>query len=76
MIRIAYLDDHPATRAGLEAILDPPVDLIPVGGAATEHELWPLLTRTRPDVLLVDYHHPGSDWRCAAPSRARCPLPV
>ena len=61
MIRIAYLDDHPATRVGLDAILDQAPDLTPAGAAGTEHELWPLLRTTRPDVVLLDYHHPGSD---------------
>ena len=61
MIRIAYLDDHPATRAGLDAIFEQAPDLTPAGAAGAEHELWPLLHSTHPDVVLLDYHHPGSD---------------
>jgi DNA-binding NarL/FixJ family response regulator len=59
MIRVAVLDDHAAVRAGLEAILAPEPDLIPVGSAADEEQLWPLLRRTRPDVVVLDVHHPG-----------------
>ncbi|MCW3065521.1 MAG: response regulator receiver protein [Solirubrobacterales bacterium] len=61
MICIAVLDDHPAVRAGLEAILAPQADLQLVGFAAGEHELWALLERTRPTVVVLDLHHPGRD---------------
>jgi DNA-binding NarL/FixJ family response regulator len=61
MIRVAVLDDHPAVRAGLEAILAREPDLIGVGSAADAEELWPLLRRTRPDVVVLDVHHPGPD---------------
>jgi DNA-binding NarL/FixJ family response regulator len=61
MIRVAVLDDHPAVRAGLGAILAPEPDLVSVGYAADEEELWPLLRRTRPSVVVLDVHHPGRD---------------
>jgi DNA-binding NarL/FixJ family response regulator len=61
MIRVAVLDDHPAVRAGLQAILAPEPDLVAVGSAADEEEVWPLLRRTRPDVIVLDVHHPGRD---------------
>ena len=54
MIRVAILDPHPAMRAGLEAILREAPGIVPVGAAADRHELWPLLYRTDPDVVLVD----------------------
>jgi DNA-binding NarL/FixJ family response regulator len=59
MIRVAVLDDHPAVRAGVEAILAQEPDLIAVGSAGDEEQLWPLLRRTRPDVVVLDVHHPG-----------------
>ncbi len=59
MIRVAVLDDHPAVRAGLDAILAAQPDLVPVGSASGEEQLWPLLRRTRPDVIVLDVHHPG-----------------
>lgn len=61
MIRVAVLDDHPAVRSGLQAILAPEPDLIPVGSAANEEQVWPLLRHTRPDVIVLDVHHPGRD---------------
>src|SRR3954470_10704694 len=61
MIRVAFLDDHPAIRAGLDAILAPEPDLVSVGFAADEEEVWPLLRRTQPAVIVLDVHHPGRD---------------
>ena len=58
-IRIALLDDHPAIRAGFEVIVAAEADLQVVGFAANEAELWPILRQTRPDVLVLDAHHPG-----------------
>jgi DNA-binding NarL/FixJ family response regulator len=59
--RVAVLDDHPAVRAGVAAILGPKPDLVLVGSAADEEELWPLLRRARPSVVVLDLHHPGRD---------------
>jgi len=61
MIRVLTVDDHPAIRAGLTAVLDAEPDLVPVGTAAREHDLWPALTTTRPDVVVLDFHLPGRD---------------
>jgi DNA-binding NarL/FixJ family response regulator len=54
LIRVAVLDPHPAVRAGIEAVLATQPDLTPAGSAADAQELWPLLNRSRPDVLLLD----------------------
>ncbi len=61
MIRVALLDDHPAVRAGLQAILANEHDLQLVGFAADEHALWPVLEGTRPAIIVLDLHHPGRD---------------
>jgi DNA-binding NarL/FixJ family response regulator len=61
MIGVAFLDDHPAVRAGLQAILATEPDVRLVGSAAGEHELWPLLERTYPAVVILHLHHPGRD---------------
>lgn len=61
MIRVAVLDDHPAVRLGLQAILAPEADLLLVGSAANDEQVWPLLRDTRPDVIVLDEHHPGRD---------------
>jgi DNA-binding NarL/FixJ family response regulator len=59
MIRIAVLDRHPAVRAGVDAILRDQQGLAPAGSAADPRELWTLLYRARPDVVLVE-HDPGT----------------
>jgi DNA-binding NarL/FixJ family response regulator len=60
-IRVAVLDDHPAIQVGLEAILTSAPDLQFVGAVAGEEDLWPLLARHQPAVLVLDLHHPGRD---------------
>ncbi|HEX6582469.1 MAG TPA: response regulator transcription factor [Thermoleophilaceae bacterium] len=53
------LDDHTAVRAGLQAILGAAPGMVPVGSANDEAELYRLLERTEPSVLILDVHHPG-----------------
>lgn len=65
MIRVAILDAHPVTRAGLEAILQEAAGVAPVGTAADRRALMPLLYRADPDVVVVD------DLRACAKVRAR-----
>ena len=61
MIRILLVDDHPALRAGLTAVLRAEPGLVPLGTAGVEEELWPALHRTKPDVVVLDYHVPPAD---------------
>ena len=61
MIRILIVDDHPAMRAGLTAVLSAEPALVPLNTAASVDDLWPTLNRTRPDVVVLDYHLPGDD---------------
>ena len=61
MIRILIVDDHPALTAGLTAVLRAEPGFVPIGSAASEFELWPALARTRPDVVVLDYHMPPAD---------------
>ena len=61
MIRILVVDDHPAMRAGLTAVLRAERDLVPLDVAASVTDLWPALNRTRPDVIVLDYHLPADD---------------
>jgi DNA-binding NarL/FixJ family response regulator len=61
MITVAIVDDHHAVRLGLRAALLSEPGLEPVGSAANGAETEVLLYRTRPDVVLLDYHMPGAD---------------
>jgi DNA-binding NarL/FixJ family response regulator len=61
MIRILIVDDHPAMRTGLTAVLRAEPGLVPLDVAASVADLWPALHRTRPDVVVLDYHLPEDD---------------
>ncbi len=61
MIRVAVVDDHHAVRLGLHTALRSEPGLVPVGAATNAAELAPLLYRTRPDVVLLDYSLPDVD---------------
>lgn len=61
MIRVLVVDDHPALRAGLRAVLEMEPGFGFAGQNVGDDELWPLLERSRPDVMIVDYHLPEGD---------------
>lgn len=61
MIRILIVDDHPAMRTGLTAVLRAEPGLVPLDVATSATDLWPALRRTKPDVVVLDYHMPGDD---------------
>jgi two-component system, NarL family, invasion response regulator UvrY len=58
MIRTLIVDHHPALRAGVKVVLEAEADMVVVGDTGTQHELLPLLRRTRPDVVQLDCHPP------------------
>jgi DNA-binding NarL/FixJ family response regulator len=62
-IRVLVVDDHPAVRTGLLAMLADEPGIEPAGAAASAgdaHQAW-LASDERPDVVLVDYHLPDED---------------
>lgn len=61
MIRVLVIDDHPAVRAGLRAVLDLEPGFVFVGESSGDGELWQLLERTSPSVAIVDYHLASGD---------------
>src|SRR4051812_33130465 len=54
MTRIVVIDPQPAVRAGLAMLLRGEPGLVPVGSAAGAHDGLELVSRQRPDVVLLD----------------------
>jgi DNA-binding NarL/FixJ family response regulator len=75
VIRMLMVDDHPALRAGLDAVLQAEPGFVPVAAVEGEHDLWPALHRSRPDVLLLDYHLEGRDGLALCRQVKRMTLP-
>jgi DNA-binding NarL/FixJ family response regulator len=62
MIRVLIVDDHPALRAGLHAVLDAEPGIVFAGESGGDEEsLWPAINHSRPDLILLDYHLPRGD---------------
>ena len=61
LVRVAVVDDHAAIRLGLTAAIEAQPGLVCAGVAADAEETQPLLHRTRPDVVVLDYHLPRAD---------------
>jgi two-component system, NarL family, response regulator LiaR len=57
-IRVVVVDDHPATRTGLAALLDAQPDMAVVGQAADGEEALRAIATLQPDVALVDLRLP------------------
>jgi DNA-binding NarL/FixJ family response regulator len=60
-IRTLIVDDHPAMRAGIAAVLDQEEDIAVVGAATGGRQLWRTLEPTDPDVVLMDFDLDGED---------------
>jgi NarL family two-component system response regulator LiaR len=58
-IRLVLADDHPATRAGIRAILAQAPDIRVVGEAQDGYEAQRLVGELRPHILLLDLQMPG-----------------
>ncbi len=61
MIRVAIADDQQLIRAGFRSLLEAEPDLEVVGEAGTGAEAVALVTRERPDVVLMDIRMPDGD---------------
>lgn len=61
MITVALADDQQLIRAGFRSLLDAEPDLHVVGEAATGREAVALVTKERPDVVLMDIRMPDGD---------------
>ncbi|MGC3022098.1 response regulator [Brevibacterium sp. FAM 24630] len=60
-IRVILIDDEPLVRAGLAAIIDSDPGLEVVGEGGDGAEAVDLVTRLRPDVVVMDVHMPRLD---------------
>jgi DNA-binding NarL/FixJ family response regulator len=63
-IRVLVVDDHPAVRQGIQAMLGLEPGIVCVGTAASAgeaHELWSAAERPPADVVVVDRHLPDED---------------
>jgi DNA-binding NarL/FixJ family response regulator len=61
MIRVAIADDQQLVRAGFAALVGSEPDFEVVGEASTGAEAVALVTRTKPDVVLMDIRMPDGD---------------
>jgi DNA-binding NarL/FixJ family response regulator len=61
MIRVVLADDQPLVRSGLRALLANSDDLEVVGEAVDGRDAVAVVTRTRPNVVLMDVRMPGVD---------------
>jgi len=61
MIRVLVVDDHPALRTGLVALLRAEPGIMPVAAAADADSAAHEARRHAPDVVLADYHLGDSD---------------
>jgi DNA-binding NarL/FixJ family response regulator len=60
-VRLLIADHHPLILAGIRGALDPVDDIEIVGEATSPSQLLPLVSRTSPDVVLLDLEMPGDD---------------
>lgn len=71
MIRVALADDHNLVRAGIRALLEKLPGVEVVGEAANGREALELITREKPDLVLMDIGMPELNGLEAAPRIAR-----
>lgn len=58
-IQVLLVDDHPIVRKGTREMLEPYADLQVIGEAGDGREALAFVSRSRPDVILMDVSMPG-----------------
>lgn len=59
VIRVLLVDDHPVVRTGIRTLLETAADIEVVAETSGGEEVFVLLERLTPDVLLLDMEMPG-----------------
>lgn len=59
MIQVAMADDHPLVREGVKKVLQNEIDIELTAEASTGKELLTLLSKERPDIVVIDITMPG-----------------
>jgi DNA-binding NarL/FixJ family response regulator len=74
MRRVVIVEDHPLMQSALEATLERAEGFTVAGTATSGHQAEPLVSRTQPDLVLLDLQLPGLDGlSCLALLRERHP---
>jgi DNA-binding NarL/FixJ family response regulator len=60
-IRTFIVDDHPAMRDGVAAVLEQEGDIAVVGAATGGRQMWRTLAAADPDVVVMDFDLDGED---------------
>jgi DNA-binding NarL/FixJ family response regulator len=61
LIRTFIVDDHPAMRAGVAAVLDQQEDIAVVGAATRGRQMWRTIGHANPDVVVMDFGLDGEN---------------
>lgn len=61
MIRIILADDHEVVRAGIKSLLEQDKDFVVVAEAADGSEAYDLVSKEKPDILLMDISMPPGE---------------
>ncbi|MEX1020509.1 MAG: response regulator transcription factor [Litorilinea sp.] len=59
VIRVLLVDDHPVVRTGIRTLLETAPDIEVVADTSGGEEIFTLLERLEPDILLLDMEMPG-----------------
>jgi DNA-binding NarL/FixJ family response regulator len=59
MIRVIIVDDHPIVRDGIASVLETEADIVVAASIGSAEEMLDVVTRDRPDAILLDLALPG-----------------
>lgn len=74
-ITVLVVDDHPAVRAGVKALIDAEPGMDAVEAVGDAFSVAPAAHKLRPDVVVLDYQLPGVDGLSLCRTLRRGPVP-